>query len=187
VCSVPISPTNNPGEEGAKSYALRLPGMKSAEVVSVNMNRLGESFVKKVSDVRRRATVDGQAAAPGESLEFLAHIRGCQLEARKQRRDKLLQLNDIGLRGSRGSLAGLSFPVASRCICRCSRMRARLSPPRVLLPHTYTQDGWFLQPERRPAGLPRRTIIFSLCICRCSRMRARLLLHIFLLHTQVSR
>jgi hypothetical protein len=57
-------------------------------------------------------------------------------------------------------------------ICRCSRMRVRLSGslPRVLLPHTYTQDGWFLQPERRPARLPRRTI-FSRCICRCSRMR----------------
>ena len=39
----------------------------------------------------------------------------------------------------------------SRCICRCSRLHARLSLPRVLLPHTYTQDGWFLQPERRPA------------------------------------
>jgi len=65
------------------------------------------------------------------------------------------------------------------------RWRARLPPPRVLLPHTYTQDGWFLQPERRPARLPRRTI-FSRCICRCSRMRARLPLHI-LLHTQVSR
>ena len=43
------------------------------------------------------------------------------------------------------------------------RWRARLLPPRVLLPHTYTQDGWFLQPERRPARLPRRTI-FSRCI-----------------------
>jgi hypothetical protein len=31
-----------------------------------------ESFVEKVSDVRRRVTVDGKAAAPGESLEFLA-------------------------------------------------------------------------------------------------------------------
>ena len=39
-----------------------------------------------------------EAAAPGESLEFLAHIRGWQSEARKQRRDKVLQLNsDIGL------------------------------------------------------------------------------------------
>jgi len=53
------------------------------------------------------------------------------------------------------------------------RWSARLPPPRVLLPHTYTQDGWFLQPERRPARLPCRTI-FSRCICRCSRMRARL-------------
>jgi hypothetical protein len=51
-------------------------------------------------------------------------------------------------------------------------MRTRLSLPRVLLPHTCTQDGWFLQPERRPARLPRRTI-FSSCKCRCSRMRAR--------------
>ena len=50
--------------------------------------------------------VDGQAAAPGESLEFLAHIRGWQSEARKQRRDKLLQLNDIGLRVALTGAAG---------------------------------------------------------------------------------
>jgi hypothetical protein len=67
---------------------------------------LGESFVEKVSDVRRRATVDGKAAAPGESLEFLAHIRGWQSEARKQRRDTLLQLNDIGLRVALTGAAG---------------------------------------------------------------------------------
>ncbi len=83
-------------------------GEKSAEVVvSVNMHWLGESFVEKVSDVRRRSTVDGQAAAPGESLEFLAHIRGCQSEARKQRRDKLLQLDsDTGLRVALTGAAG---------------------------------------------------------------------------------
>jgi hypothetical protein len=52
-------------------------------------------------------------------------------------------------------------------------MRARLSPPRVLLPHTCKQDGWFLQPKRRPVRLSRRTVP-SNCICRCSRMRARL-------------
>ena len=45
--------------------------------------------------------------------------------------------------------------VLSNCICRCSRMRARLSPHRVLLPHTCTQDGWFLQPKRRQPRLPR--------------------------------
>jgi hypothetical protein len=76
--------------------------------------------------------------------------------------------------------------VPSNCICRCSRMRACLSPPRVLLPHTCTLDGWFLQPKRRPARLPRRTVP-SNCICKCSRKRARLPLHILLLHTQVSR
>ena len=66
--------------------------MKGTEVISVNMHRLGESFVENenVSDVRRRATVDGKAAAPGESLEFLAQIRGWQSEARKQRQDQLL-------------------------------------------------------------------------------------------------
>jgi hypothetical protein len=32
-------------------------------------------------------------------------------------------------------------------------MRARLSPHRVLLPHTCTQDGWFLQPKRRQSRL----------------------------------
>jgi hypothetical protein len=106
VCSIPI--TTNPGTGGAKSYAQRsqAKGMKSAEVVSVNMHRLGESFVEKASDVRGRATVDGKAAAPGESLEFPAHIRGWQSEARKQRRDQLLQLNDIALRVALTRAAG---------------------------------------------------------------------------------
>ena len=82
-------------------------GDEKRGVVSVNMRRLGESFVEKVSDVRRRATVYGQAGAPGESLEFLAHIRGWQSEAQKQRRDQLLQLNsDIGLRVALTGAAG---------------------------------------------------------------------------------
>jgi hypothetical protein len=70
------------------------------------MHRLGESFVEKVSDVRRRVTNDGDAIAPGESLEFLAHIRGWQSEARKQRREQLLQLSDIGLRLALENAAG---------------------------------------------------------------------------------
>ena len=84
MCSVPITLTANSGVGGANSYAQRLQakGMKSAEVVNVNMHKLGESFVEKVSDVRRRATVDGQATAPGESLEFLAHIRCSRLSCR---------------------------------------------------------------------------------------------------------
>jgi hypothetical protein len=97
VCSVSITLTATPGVGGAKSYAQRVQakGMKSTEMVSVNMHKLGESFVEKVSDVRRRATVDGRAAVPGESLEFLAHICGWQSEARRQRRDKLVHLNMI--------------------------------------------------------------------------------------------
>jgi hypothetical protein len=62
------------------------------------MHQLGVNFVERVLDVRRRHTDDGKAAAPGESLEFLAQIRGWQSEERKKRKAQLLQLNDIGLR-----------------------------------------------------------------------------------------
>jgi hypothetical protein len=67
-------------------------------VTIVNMHRLGESFVEKVIDVRRPVTADGKAAAPGESLEFLVLIQGWQSEARRERREQLLRLNDIGLK-----------------------------------------------------------------------------------------
>jgi len=67
-------------------------------VTIVNMHKLGESFVEKVINVRSRVTTDGKAAAPGESLEFLALIQGWQSEARRERREQLLGLNDIGLK-----------------------------------------------------------------------------------------
>jgi hypothetical protein len=69
-----------------------------------------------------------------------------------------------------GSLAGLSFPAVYVGVVDCAT--AFLPPASSSLTH-YTQDGWFLQPERRPARLPRRTIL-SRCICRCSRLRDRL-------------
>ena len=94
---------------------LQAKGMKSTEMVSVNMHKLGESFVEKVNDVRRRATVDGKAAAPGESLEFLAHIRGWQSEARRQRRDQLLQLGSIGLRVALEGVAGEDIFFTPKC------------------------------------------------------------------------
>ena len=72
--------------------------LRDAEVTIVNMHRLGESFVEKVIDLRRRVTADSKAAAPGESLEFLALIQGWQSEARRERREQLLRLNDVGLR-----------------------------------------------------------------------------------------
>ena len=85
MCSGPIPLIADPEAGGVKSYAQRLQaqGMKSARVVSVNMHQLGESFVEKVTDVRRRITGNGETAAPGESLEFLAHIRGWQSEVGK--------------------------------------------------------------------------------------------------------
>ena len=97
VCSAPITSAADPGAEDGMYCTQRskAKGMTGAEVSSVNMHQLVESFVENVSDVRRRATVDGKVAAPGESLEFLAQIRGWQSEARKQRRDQLLQLNFI--------------------------------------------------------------------------------------------
>ncbi len=80
MCGVPLTLTEDLGAGRAKASTQR-PRAKwlgDAEVTSVNMHRLGESFVEKVSDVRRRVTVDGKAAAPGESLEFLALIQGWQ-------------------------------------------------------------------------------------------------------------
>ena len=66
-------------------------------VTSVNMHKLGESFVEKVSDVRRRATVDGKAAAPGESLEFLAHIRGVAVRGPQAETGSTVTTGSLGL------------------------------------------------------------------------------------------
>ena len=93
--------TADRGASGAKASTQKpAKRLRDAEVTTVNMHRLGESFVEKVIDVRRRVSADGKATAPGESLEFLALIQGWQSEARRERRERLLQLNDIGLRGA---------------------------------------------------------------------------------------
>ena len=109
VYSAPMPPVTNFGaaNEEYHTQGLKDKRMKGAEVIaSVNMHQLGENFVERECDVRRRTTVNGQAAAPGESLEFLAQIRGWQSEARKQRRDQLLQLKPIGLRAALTCAAG---------------------------------------------------------------------------------
>jgi len=100
MCGVPLTLTAGLGVSRSKvsTERPRAKWLRDAEVTSVNMYRLGESFVEKVSDVRRRVTVDGKARAPGESLEFLALIQGWQSEVRGKRREQLLRLNDIGLR-----------------------------------------------------------------------------------------
>ena len=73
------------------------PHLRGVLVVGLrrSANALGalwESFVEKVSYVRRRVTVDGKAAAPGESLEFLTLIQGWQSEVREKRLEQLLLL-----------------------------------------------------------------------------------------------
>jgi hypothetical protein len=99
VCGVPLTFTADLGASGAKASTQRPANrLRDAEVTIVNMHRLGESFVEKVIDVRSRVTTDGKAAAPGESLEFMALIQGWQSEARRERREQLLRLNDIGLK-----------------------------------------------------------------------------------------
>ena len=101
--------------------------------------------------------------------------------------------------GSSYLIAHVLHPRAQLCIRYCSnkhthshRAVARSHTRRTLYTpvhhqlHQWTNrlsvlcdhDGWFLQPQRRPARLPRRTI-FSHCICRCNRMRARLPLNTY--------
>jgi hypothetical protein len=97
--------TADRGASGAKASTQRpAKPLRDAEVTTVNMHRLGESFVEKVIDVWRRVTADSKATAPGESLEFLALIQGWQSEARRERRERLLQLNDIGSVGLKVAL-----------------------------------------------------------------------------------
>jgi len=101
VCDVLIKSTPNlsDSDEGHFPPALDGKRRKGVEAIrSVNMHQLGVNFVERLLDVRIRNADDGKAAAPGESLEFLAQSRGWQSEERKQRKAKLLQLNDIGLR-----------------------------------------------------------------------------------------
>ena len=99
VCGIPLMLTADREASGAKTSTQRpAKRPRDTEVMTVNMHRLGESFVERVTDVRRRVTVDGKVTAPGESMEFLALIQGWQSEARRERRERLLKLNDIGLR-----------------------------------------------------------------------------------------
>ena len=80
--------------------------MLEEDVRSVNMHELGKIFVERVIDVRRRHSEGSSTVAPGESLEFLAQIRGWQSEARAQRRAHLMNLSEIGLRVALEGAAG---------------------------------------------------------------------------------
>jgi hypothetical protein len=77
-----------------------------AETLTDSLTTRQRLHVKCTRFPQPQARARGQAAAPGESMEFLAQIRGWKSEARKQRRDQLLQLNDIGLRMALTSASG---------------------------------------------------------------------------------
>ena len=70
------------------------------------MHQLGKIFVERVLDIRRRHSEGSETVVPGESLEFLAQIRGWQSEARAQRRAHLMRLSEIGLRVELEGAAG---------------------------------------------------------------------------------
>ena len=135
--------------------------------------REGESRECLGSWIKKEVAICRYGEAPAAAASWRAHDGG------RQRRTACpllyrYRLTHILLARSPDPILQRDFKV---------RWRARLPPPRVLLPHTYTQDGWFLQPERRPARLPRRTL-FSCCICRCSRMNSSLSLpRVLLPHT----
>ena len=58
MCGVPLTLTADLGASRAKASTQRprAKRLRDAEVASVNMHRLGESFVEKVSDVRVAVT-----------------------------------------------------------------------------------------------------------------------------------
>jgi len=136
------------------------------------------------------------------NIEIISLVRAISLSRRRRRRRPGGHTTAVGSEGRRAPIStdtashthtarSLACPLLTLSSAPILQRhfqvpwRARVPPPRVLLPHTCTQDGWFLQPKRRPSRLPRRAVP-SDCICRCSRIRVRLPLHI-LLHTQVSR
>ena len=65
---------------------------------TVNTHKLGERFVREVTDVRRTPADLWDGEDPGGGLQFFAQIGGWQDGAALARCEKLLTLNDIGLR-----------------------------------------------------------------------------------------
>ena len=84
-------------EEGTQGWA----GRKSKKLTdgsrAVNMHNLGRHFVERVLDVRRTPTTDQSAGREGETLQFLAQVRGWQGVQAAARKERLLKLNDWSL------------------------------------------------------------------------------------------
>ena len=61
------------------------------------MHNLGSQFVSEVLDVRRTPEVNQRAGKEGETLQFLAQVRGWQGVEASARKERLLNLNDLNL------------------------------------------------------------------------------------------
>ena len=81
--------------------AIGWAGRKSKKLTdgsrAVNMHNLGRQFVERVLDVRRTPMTDHSAGREGETLEFLAQVRGWQGVQAAARKEWLLKLNDWSL------------------------------------------------------------------------------------------
>ena len=81
--------------------AIGWAGRKSKKLIdgsrAVNMRNLGRHFVERVLDVRRTPTTDQSAGREGETLQFLAQVRGWQGVQAAARKERLLRLNDWSL------------------------------------------------------------------------------------------
>ena len=104
--------TEEKGCEGCDGKASRVPEAGMAEVVvqaglknkklangtrAVNVHNLGSQFVSEVLDVRRTPEVNQRAGKEGETLQFLAQVRGWQGVEASARKERLLNLNDLNL------------------------------------------------------------------------------------------
>lgn len=88
-----------PGED--EEYATTQTGRKSRKLMgesrTVNVHNLGRHFVEQVLDVRRTPVADQNAGREGETLQFLAQVRGWQGVQAEARKEWLLGLNDWSL------------------------------------------------------------------------------------------
>ena len=87
-----------PSAEKAPKPERRVKRRVQESTQTVNTHKLGERFVREVTDVRRTPVDLWDGEDPGGGLQFFAQIGGWQDGATLARCEKLLTLNDIGLR-----------------------------------------------------------------------------------------
>ena len=84
-----------PSAEKAPKPERRVKRRVQESTQTVNTHKLGERFVREVTDVRRTPADLWDGEDPGGGLQFFAQIGGWQDGATLARCEKLLTLNDI--------------------------------------------------------------------------------------------